>query len=155
MKVKTLKIREGLYVMTEKQYRKADSMVFIALMIVMVGILLNVLGFVSTQGGSSKLTLTLVVSVLGIVIDTVLFFLYRGKRICGVCMLFVTCVVYNVMVVNVDFLLFYLLAAVIFICEMAYLENRRIIIGVLLTMPIFTIKTVWMMNQGFVSSTEG
>ncbi|MBQ7920484.1 MAG: hypothetical protein IJ324_11160 [Lachnospiraceae bacterium] len=141
--------------MTEKQYRKADSMVFTALMIVMVGILLNVLGFVSTQGGSSKLTLTLVVSILGIVINTALFFVYRGKRICGVCMLFVTCVVYNVMVVNVDFLLFYLLAAVIFICEMAYLENRRIIIGVLLTMPIFTIKTVWLMNQGLVSSTEG
>lgn len=141
--------------MTEKQYRKADSMVFIALLIVMAGILLNVLGFMHTKGGSSKLSLTLVVSIIGILLNTVLFFIYRGKRICGMLMPFVACVVYNVMVVNMDFLLFYLLAAVIFICGMAYLENKRIITGALLTMPIFFIKTVWMMNHGLASPTEG
>ena len=141
--------------MTEKQYRKADTMVFIALFIVMAGILLNVLGFISTQGQSSGLKLTLVVSIVGIVLNTVLFIVYRGKRICGMLMTFVACVVYNVMLVNMDFLLFYLLAAVIFICGMAYLENRRIIIGALLTMPIFMIRTVALMKQGIVSATEG
>ena len=141
--------------MTEKQYRKADSMVFPALLVVMIGIFLNVLGLVTTKGGNSQLTLTLVVSALGVVIDTVVFFLYRGKKICGMIMPFVACVAYNVMVVNVDYVFFYMLAAAFFICEMAYLENKRIIAGALLTMPVFIIKTVWLMNQGGISTTEG
>lgn len=141
--------------MTEKQYRKADTMVFAALLIVMAGILLNVVGLVSTKGGSSKLTLVITVSILGIFINSIVYFVYRGKRICGMIMPFVACVVYNFMVVNVDYLFFYMLAAAVFICEMAYLENQRIIIGALLTMPLFIIKTVWLMQQGLVSATEG
>lgn len=141
--------------MTEKQYRKADAMVFTALLVVMIGIFLNVLGLVTTKGGSPQLTLTLVVSILGVVINTFVYSIYRGKRICGIVMPFVTCVVYNVMVVNVNYLFFYMLAAAIFICEMAYLENRRIVAGALLSMPVFIIKTVWMMNKGTVTATEG
>ncbi len=141
--------------MTEKQYRKADSMVFPALLVVMLGIFLNVLGLARTKGGSSQLTLTLVVSVLGIIINTIVFFVYRGKKVCGIIMPFVACVTYNVMVVNVDYLFFYMLAAAFFICEMAYLENKRIIAGALLTMPNFIVKTVSMMNKGTISPTEG
>lgn len=37
--------------MTEKQYKKADSMVFPTLMVVMIGTFLNMLGLAS-QGGA-------------------------------------------------------------------------------------------------------
>ena len=141
--------------MTEKQYRKADSMVFPAVLIVMVGIFLNVLGLVTTKGGASALTTTLAVCILGVVVDTVVYLKYRGTKLCGIIMPFVATVVYIVMVVNVDFLFFYMLAAALFICEMAYLENKRILISGIFTLPVFVFKTVKLMNQGAVSSTEG
>lgn len=141
--------------MTEKQYRKADTMVYPVVLIIMLGVFLNVFGLVSTKGSTTPLVLTMVVSILGVVVDTVVYFLFRGKKICGIIMSLVASLVYVVMVVNVDYMFFYMLALAIFVIQMAYLENKRILICALLTMPTFLLKTVSMMKEGMVSPTEG
>ena len=141
--------------MTEKQYRKADSMVYPVVLIVMLGVFLNVLGLVSTKGMATPLKHTMIISILGVVVDTVVYFLCRGQKICGIIMSLVASVVYVVMVVNVDYMFFYMLALAIFVIQMAYLENKRIIICAVLTMPTFILKAVSLMKEGQVSSTEG
>ncbi len=141
--------------MTEKQYRKADTMVYPVVMIIMLGVFLNVLGLVTTKGGTTSLYFTIAASLLGIVADSIVYFTCRGKKICGIIMTIVASLVYVVMVINIDYVFFYMLALAIFVIQMAYLENRRIILCALLTMPTFLLKTITLMKQGTVSTTEG
>lgn len=141
--------------MTERQYRKADTMVYPVVLIVMLGVLLNVLGLINTKGGTTPLYLTIAASLLGVIADTIVYFTCRGKKICGIIMSLVASLVYVVMVVNVDYMFFYMLALAIFVVQMAYLENKRILICAALTMPTFLLKTITMMKGGLVSPTEG
>lgn len=141
--------------MTEKQYKKADSMVFPASMVVMVGIILNVLGLVATKGPAFGNLLTIGVGVLGIIASVIVYKKLKGSRACGLIMNAITCGVYVVMVICINYVFFYMLLASIFVISMAYLEFRRLIIIGAVAMPVFIVKTAFLIVQGVISSTEG
>ena len=140
--------------MTEKQYRKADSMVFPIVMVVMTGIVLNMLGMIATGGGNTKMYVVIGASILGILIDIVVYLTLRGRRICGLIMPMVATIVYMIMVLCVDALFFYILIGAIFIIEMAYLEFKRIVITGVVSMPVFVYKTLLLSKTGAATPTE-
>ena len=140
--------------MTERQYRKADSMVLITLMVVIVGIFLNMLGMVSTGRADKKATVVTVISVLGAIATVVVYNKLKGDKKCGIIMTMITTVVWAVMVVLIDAQYFYMLAAPVFIAQMAYLEKKRILINALIMAPIFAVKSLMLAKSGVVSSTE-
>lgn len=142
--------------MTEKQYRKADTMVLPTIMVVMIGIVLNVLGMLTTGNGTGtmKLYVAMIASIVGIIVDIIVYFKLRGKKACGQFMLAIVAIVYIIMVVCVDAVYFYMLAAAIFVAHMAYLEFKRIVIAGVAAMPIFIVKTMILTMQGAVSLTQ-
>ena len=140
--------------MTEKQYRKADSMVFLTLMVVIVGTLLNMLGMISMAGVSTPGIVVTTVGVVGMLVTIVSYLKLKGTRSCGIVMSIMATIVWGVMVILVDAQFFYMLAAAIFIAQMAYLEKKRIIISAIVIFPIFTIRSMMLSNQGDVSATE-
>ena len=146
--------KKGGHFMTEKQYRKADSMVLPTVLVVMIGIILNVLGLVTTKGGSTILYAVIVVGIIGVIIDIIVYKKLRGTKLCGQIMLGVATVVYAVMVVSIDFVFFYILIACVLIIEMAYLEIRRIVVTSIIAIPVFTAKTIYLWRQGAISPTE-
>ena len=140
--------------MIEKQYRKADSMVFPTVMVVMAGIALNMLGMIVTSGGTAKLYVVTVTSVLGMIADIIIYAKLKGNRFCGILMSAIATVAYLVMVICVDALFFYMLIAAIFVINMAYLEFNRNVIEGIVTMPIFVIKTLMLSGKGVATPTE-
>ena len=140
--------------MTEKQYRKADSKVFPTLLIIMVGIALNLIGMVTTKGGSTKLYIVIATTIAGILVNVISYLKLKGKRICGVIMPLSAVVVYTVMVACVDAVSFFMLAAVIYIIEMAYLDYGRIVLTGIISMPVFIARTLALSKNGIVSVTD-
>lgn len=141
--------------MTEKQYRKADKMVLSTLLVVMLGIFLNMLGMISTGGANTAMILVAVLSVIGVGVTITIYGKLKGTRSCGIFMSVVATIVWAVMVILVDAQFFYMLAAALFIAQMAYLEKKRIIISTVVILPIFTIKSLILTRSGSVSPTEG
>ena len=149
------KIRKGfLQIMTDKQYKKADTMVFPVVMVVMVGVALNMLGMVSTGDASRSVMVAMIASIIGVIVDVVVYVRMKGTKMCGIIMPTVAAVVYVIMVLCVDTVFFYMLAAAIFIIDMAYLTVKRIIMGGAVAMPIFVIKVFYLASKGLVSPTE-
>ncbi len=140
--------------MTEKQYRKADSMVFPTVMVVMAGILLNMFGMLATGGGSAGLYVVTAVSALGIVAEILVYLKFRGTNLCGWIMPNIAALAYVVMVICIDALFFYILAVAIFIMNMAYLEIRRIVASGIVILPVFIVKTMMLSAKGLASPTE-
>lgn len=140
--------------MTEKQLRKADSMVLPTALVVMIGIFLNVLGMAATGGGTMKLYVVLAVSLFGVIVDVIVYNKFKGTTLCGQVMPIVAAVVYLVMVIFVDAVFFYMLVAAIYVIDMAYLEFKRIVRSAVMTVPVFTIKSLYLSKQGLVSPTE-
>ena len=140
--------------MTERQYRKADSMVFPTVMVVMIGIILNMLGLVATAKADIKGYITIIASAVGIIATIIVYVTLKGKDLCGRLMSLIASMVYLVMVICVDMVFFYTLVAAIFVIDMAYLDIRRIIVSSLLTIPAFVVKTIMLGTQGVISMTE-
>ena len=140
--------------MTERQYRKADSMVFPTVMVVMIGIILNMLGLVATAKADLKGYITIIASAVGIIATIIVYVTLKGKDLCGRLMSLIASIVYLLMVICVDMVFFYTLAAAIFVIDMAYLDIRRIIVSSVLTIPAFVVKTIMLGTQGVISMTE-
>ncbi len=140
--------------MTKKQFRKADSMVFPTVLVVMIGIFLNILGMAATKGGTPQLYVVIAASVIGVIVDTIVYIRMKGTRMCGLIMPAVASMVYILMVLFVDAVFFYMLAAAIFVIDMAYLEFKRITGKAVVIVPIFVIKTLYLGRIGTVSTTE-
>ena len=138
--------------MTEKQYRKADSMVFLTLMVVMVGTFLNMLGMIG-KGGTAIVIVT-VGCALGAIITAITYKKCRGTKKCGIIMSVATAVTCILVIVFVDAQFFYMLVAPLFIAQMAYLDKRRVIISAAVVVPVFAVKSVILANRGVVSMTE-
>ena len=139
--------------MTEKQYRRADRMVFISFMVVIVGIFLNMLGMASS-GMSSKTLIPTIAAPIGGVANYIVYRKYRGVKQCGVYMSAVATAVWAVMTILVDAQFFFMLAAVIFIANMAYLDLKRIIRTCVVVLPIFAVRSMMLASKGTVSMTE-
>lgn len=140
--------------MTEKQYKKADSMVFPTVLVVMAGIVLNMLGMITMSGGTIQLYAVIAVGVVGILIDIVAYLKFRGTRPCGLIMLSTATLAYVAMVICVDAAYFYMLAAAIFVISMAYLEVKRIGVSGAIALPVFTAKTLYLSAKGDITPTE-
>ncbi|MBO5303772.1 MAG: hypothetical protein J6A92_06950 [Lachnospiraceae bacterium] len=141
--------------MTEKQYKKADKMVLATLLVVMLGSLLNMMGVIHMGRANSTIYTVAISSVIGIVVTLGLYAKFQGTKNCGICMSVVTTIVWAVMVLLVDAQYFFMLAAAIFIAQMAYLEKVRIIVSTLVIFPIFTVRSLTLVAKGTVSPTEG
>lgn len=140
--------------MTEKQYRKADSRVFPTLVVILMGILLNMLGLVMKDTSIVAYWITVVATVVGIILNFIVYFTCRGKYKCGVLMLTITTIVYIIMVICVDFIFFYMLATALFAISMAYLEYKRVIVGAVMAVPVFVVKTLYLSSKGIITMTE-
>lgn len=140
--------------MTEKQYKKADSMVLATLLVVMLGTFLNMLGLVSMGKADTVTLIVTVISVIGIVVTIMGYHQMKGTRKCGIFMSAAATVVWGVMVIGIEAQYFYMLAAALFIAQMAYLEKKRIIISAVVIVPIFTIRSLMLAGNGTVSPTE-
>ncbi len=139
--------------MTEKQYRKADSMVLPTILVIMIGIALNMLGMVAGNGSKPAL-IALIASVVGILVNIIIYAKLKGKRKCGIVMTVIAIIAYLVMVICVDELLFYLLVAALFVISMAYLEFKRILITGIVTLPVVAVKSLLLASRGTVSATD-
>ena len=140
--------------MTEKQYRKADSMVLASLLVVIVGIFLNMLGMASMSEHNTSAMSVIFASVGGLIITLISYIRLRGRKICGIVMSIMTIIVWAFMVVMIDAQYFYMLAAPILIAQMAYLEKKRILITAAIILPVFTVKSMLLSTKGVVSATE-
>ena len=140
--------------MTEKQYKNADSKVLATTLVIMLGIALNMLGMVTTGEKNTLGMIALVVSVAGALVNVILYARLKGKRLCGILMTLLLIVTYIVMVICVDSLHFYTIAAAIFVISMAYLEFKRIIVSGILTIPVLAVKAILLSSKGTVSVTE-
>ncbi len=140
--------------MTEMQYKKADSMVFPTMLIVIIGIILNVLGLFRTEGISGGLITLIVIGIFGVLADIIAYKKLKGTRICGQILTWVAVVVYAAMVICVDIVFFYVLVAAVLVIEMAYMEYKRILVKGLVSFPIFAIKTIYLMLKGEVAPME-
>ena len=140
--------------MTEKQYRKADSMVLPTLLVVMVGIFFNMLGMLGMSGPQPQLLLVTGTSVVGVVASIIIYIKLKGRRICGMLMCGLAMLACLLMIVFVDAQFFYMLVAALFIAQMAYLEKKRIIVSAIIILPIYTIKSMLLSTAGGASVTE-
>lgn len=140
--------------MTEKQYKKADSMVLPVLMVVMIGTFLNMLGMISTGQANGMMKMVAVISVICTIVTAGIYTKLKGTRKCGIIMSIIAISVWAIMVIFVDAQFFYMLAAPLFVAQMAYLEKRRIIISTLVILPIFTVKSMLLSGKNMISATE-
>ena len=70
--------------MTEKQYRQADSKVFLALLIVTIGIFLNLLGMIFTSDVGGAIRFVAFLSAIGAIVIVVIYSKLKGTRQCGI-----------------------------------------------------------------------
>ncbi len=140
--------------MTEKQYKKADSKVFPTLMVVLLGAFLNMLGM-AAQGGGPSITLVVTIeSAIGTALAIFFYCKFRGKKICGIAMSVTAAVVCISIILFVDAQFFFMLVAAVFIAQMAYLQKKRIIIGAVVIVPIYAVRSMLLAKKGLVSLTE-
>jgi len=140
--------------MTEKQYKKADSMVYATLMVVILGIFLNMLGMLTSNSNNGNMTIVTIISLIGAIATFSIYRSSRGTRRCGILMTATATFVWACMVLFVDAQFFYMLAAALFIAQMAYLEKKRIIITAIIVLPIFAARSMMLATNGAVSLTE-
>lgn len=140
--------------MTEKQYKKADSLVYATLMVVNVGIFLNMLGMVLAGNGETSALFVTISSIIGAIATVIGYGKLKGTRSCGIFMSVIATIVWAIMVLNVDAQFFYMMAAALFIVQMAYLEKKRIIFSGLVIIPIFSIKSLMLASKALASPTE-
>ena len=141
--------------MTEKQYRKADSKALVIALMVIIGIFLNVLGLVTKSGGVMPVNITIATSIAGAVVSIIVYCRLKGTELCGLIMTLITIIVYSVMVICVDAISFYVLAAAVAVMNMAYMDVKRSVICGAITMPIVTVKVIILSMKGTISVTEG
>ena len=140
--------------MTAKQYKKADAKVLLTTLVIIIGIVLNMLGLVTSQNGSILLYVTIVVGILGGLINSIVYWKCKGSRRCGFFMIWSATIVYVLMVLAVDYLYFYTLLAAILAIEIAYMELKRLVITGIVTFPVFIAKSIYLSRQEVVSMTE-
>lgn len=140
--------------MTEKQYRQADSKVFLTLFIVTIGTFLNLLGMVATSQASGGIKVVTLLSAIGVISIYVIHSKLKGTRQCGIYMTIVATVVSVGMMLVVDALYFFMLVAALFVAQMAYLEIKRFNITSIVVLPVFIIRSMSLAGKGMASATE-
>ena len=113
--------------MTERQYKKADKKVFLALMVVSIGVFLNVLGMLVSLDAGKVVGAVTLLSAIGTVANCVIYSKFKGTRSCGIYMTVVATIVYLAMMLAVDALFFFLLIAAVFVAQMALIWQYTVL----------------------------
>ena len=137
--------------MTQKQYQKADAMVFPIIMVVMVGILLNMIGAVATKKATTAIYVVIAFAILGIIATIIVYKKYRGTHLCGVIMPVIATVVYLAMIIVSSSVFYFMLYAIICVIQMAYLNRKSIIVGSAVIMPIYIFRAFSLAMAGQIS----
>lgn len=140
--------------MTEKQYRKADSKVLPVSLIIIIGIFLNMLGMIVSQGGVLPLYVTVAACIVGAVLNIITYCRVKGTSSCGIIMTFITLLVCAVMIICVDSIGFYMIAMATVVMTMAYMRMKITITCGMGAMLIVIGKTVTLVVKGTVSAME-
>ncbi len=140
--------------MTEKQYRKADSMVLPTVLVVLGGMLLNLLGMVLGGKTATEVYVATAVCALGMLANVGIYFKFRGRKICGILMTIVAIIAYDVMVISVDYISFYTIIGAIFVINMAYLDFKGIIITGVIVIPMLTIKSIVLLLNKTITAVD-
>ena len=133
--------------MTEKQLKKADSIVFPIIIVVIAGILLNMIGAVATKKATPNTYIVIAASVLGIILCSIIFKLFKGTPKCGLLMTNIASFVYIIMVLSSSAVFYYMLYAIICVIQMSYLKRKNIMITSTIVIPILVFK-VFSLAQG-------
>lgn len=115
--------------MTEKQYRRANGVVFPILLIILGYIILSMFGSIAVGQGSWRTILQLTVSVLAVVAVVAIFLTKRGTRLCSVVMLASVAVAYTVIVLFGMTEGTYAYAFIILFSAIAFLDKRLVVEG--------------------------
>lgn len=137
--------------MTQKQYQKADSMVFPIVMVVIVGILLNMIGAIFTQKATANTYVVIASTIIGALATIVVYLKFRGTQRCGIAMSAIATTVYISMLLLTDAIFYYMLGAIICVIQMAYLTSKRIIFTSLVIMLIFIFRSFSLTATGAVT----
>jgi len=141
--------------MTEKQYRKADSKVLPVSLIIIMGIFLNMLGMIMSQGAGIPMYITSAACIVGALINVITYAKSKGTSKCGVIMIFATLLVCCVMVVCVDAIVYYMIAMAAVVMSMAYMSMKITIICGMTTMLTVIAKIAVLVMNDTVSAIEG
>ena len=141
--------------MTEKQYRKADSKVLPVSLIIIMGIFLNMLGMIMSQGAGIPMYITSAACIVGALINVITYAKSKGTSKCGVIMIFVTLLVCCVMVVCVDAIVYYMITMAAVVMSMAYMSMKITIICGMTAMLTIIAKIAALIANGAVSAIEG
>jgi len=82
-----MEMDKGGAIMTENQYRKADSKVLPVSLIIITGTVLNMLGMIFSQGGSIPLFITIAVGIISAIVNIITYRMLKGTRRCGIVMM--------------------------------------------------------------------
>lgn len=137
--------------MTQKQYQKADSMVFPIIMVVIVGILLNMIGAVATKKATTGTYVVIIFAVLGIILETVVLKKFKGTNRCGIIMVAIATVIYVVMTIFSNSIFYFMLYAIICVIQMAYLNRKAIMVSSAVVLPIIIFRSFSLAMAGLVT----
>jgi len=108
----------------------------------------------TSNSNNGNMTIVTIISLIGAIATFSIYRSSRGTRRCGILMTATATFVWACMVLFVDAQFFYMLAAALFIAQMAYLEKKRIIITAIIVLPIFAARSMMLATNGAVSLTE-
>ncbi len=140
--------------MTEKQYRKADSKVLPVSLIIIIGIFLNMLGMIMTEGGTMPTNITTVVCIVGVVANIITYCRLKGTNRCGMIMILTTLIVSCVMVICIDSIGYYMIAMATVVMSMSYMNIKVTMACGMSTMLIVIGKIVVLVMNSTVSAIE-
>lgn len=140
--------------MTEKQYRKADSKVLPVSLIIITGIFLNMLGLVISQGGSIPVYVTIAACVISVIVNIITYCTLKGTGRCGMIMILSTHVACSVMVVCVDYILYYMITMATVVMSMAYMQMAITMACGVTSMLIIIGKVATLVMKDAISAME-
>ena len=141
--------------MTEAQYKKADSKVLPVSLIIIIGIFLNMIGLIASQGGNIQLYITAAACVVGALVNIFTYIKTKGTKKCGIIMIIAALVVCCVMVVFIDTVGYYMIPMATVVMSMAYMYMTITMACGISTMVFVITKIVLLAMSGKVSAIEG
>ena len=141
--------------MTEAQYKKADSKVLPVSLIIIIGIFLNMIGLIASQGGNTQLYITAASCVVGAIVNIITYLKTKGTKKCGIIMITATLVACCVMIVCIDTVGYYMIPMATVVLTMAYMSMSITLFAGISTMVFVIAKIVMLIMNGKTSAIDG
>ncbi len=115
--------------LTKEQYRRANRMAYIAMMVVFSYIVFCLLGAVLFQETSWRVMVQLVVTIGAVVVSTIAFIKKRDSKACGVAIMTGGALAYVMIVILNNTSATYIYAFPIMLTSMVYMNARMVLLG--------------------------